>query len=135
MAFTLYDASVPPLVRMLENLGHVLTVGEAHAAQNNIPAKEYLEARLAPDMYPLLKQVQVATDMSKGCGGRLAAADIPRIEDTETSFAELQARLAKTIAYLKGLDPAAFQGAEDRPGTHRAAPRQPRPAARRRSGE
>jgi hypothetical protein len=114
MAFTIYDASVPPLVRMLENLGHVLKVGEDHAAQNNVAAKDYLEARLAPDMYPLIKQVQVATDMSKGCGGRLAGAEIPKYEDSETSFAELQARLAKTIAFLKGLDASSFAGAEDK---------------------
>jgi len=114
MAFTIYDASVPPLVKMLENLGHVLKVGEAHAAAHNIPATDYLQARLAPDMYPLIKQVQVATDMSKGCGGRLAGAEIPRFEDTETSFAELQARIAKTVAFLKGLDASAFAGAEDK---------------------
>ena len=117
MAYTIYDASVPSLVFMLENLSHVLKKGEAHAAEQGIAAKDYLEARLAPDMYPLLKQVQVATDMSKGCGARLAGVEIPRYEDTETSFADLQARLAKTIAFLKGLDKAAFAGAEDKPVT------------------
>jgi hypothetical protein len=114
MSFTIYDASVSPLVYMLENLAHVLKVGEEHAAGNNLPARDYLEARLAPDMYPLIKQVQIATDMSKGCGGRLAGAEIPRYEDNETSFAELQARIARTVAFLKGLDAAAFAGAEDR---------------------
>jgi hypothetical protein len=117
MAFTIYDASVTPLVFMLENLAHVLKVGETHAAQNNIPAKDYLEARLAADMYPLTKQVQVATDMSKGCGGRLAGAEIPKYEDNETSFAELQARIARTVTFLKGLDATAFAGAEDKPVT------------------
>jgi hypothetical protein len=112
MAFTIYDASVPPLVFMLENLAHVLKVGEAHATEGKVPAKDYLDARLAPDMYPLVKQVQVATDMSKGCGGRLAGAEIPKYEDNETSFADLQARIAKTVAFLKGLDAAAFSGAE-----------------------
>ncbi len=114
MAFTIYDASVPPLVHMLENLAHVLKVGEAHAGEQGAAPTDYLQARLAPDMYPLIKQVQVATDMSKGCGGRLAGAEIPRFEDTETSFAELQARLAKTIAFLKGLDANTFAGAEDK---------------------
>jgi len=114
MAFTIYDASVPPLVHMLENLAHVLKVGESHAGASGVAAGDYLQARLAPDMYPLIKQVQVATDMSKGCGGRLAGAEIPRYEDNEASFADLQARLAKTIAYLKGLAPAAFQGAEEK---------------------
>ncbi len=114
MAFSIYDTSVSPLVFMLENLSHVLKVGAAHASENNVPAKDYLEARLAPDMYPLVKQVQVATDMSKGCGARLAGAEIPKYEDNETSFAELQARIAKTVAFLKGLDTGAFAGAEDK---------------------
>lgn len=114
MAFTIYDASIPPLVRMLENLGHVLRVGESHARDNGIEAAQYLEGRLAPDMYNLVKQVQVATDMAKGCGGRLAGAEIPRYDDNEASFAELRARLEKTIAFLKGLDRSAFAGAEDR---------------------
>lgn len=114
MAFTIYDASVPPLVYMLENLAHVLSVGEAHARDQGVDAKRYLEARLAPDMFNLVKQVQVATDMSKGCGGRLAGADIPKYEDTETSFSDLQARIAKTVNFLKGLDRDAFTGAEDK---------------------
>jgi hypothetical protein len=117
MAFNIYEASVPSLVFMLENLSHVLKKGEAHAAEKGIPPQDLLEARLAPDMYPLIKQVQVATDMSKGCGGRLSGAEIPRFEDTETSFAELQARLARTIAFLKGLDPRSFEGAETKPVT------------------
>src|SRR6202012_3941692 len=71
MAFSIYDVSVSPLVYMLENLGHVLSVGETHARDNGGDAKHYLEARLAPDMFNLTKQVQVATDMSKGCGARL----------------------------------------------------------------
>ena len=117
MAFTIYDASVPPLVFMLENLGHVLTMGESHARESGADPKTYLEARLAPDMFPLAKQVQVATDMAKGCGARLAGAEIPKYEDNETSFAELQGRLAKTIVFLKGLNRDAFADAEDKPVT------------------
>jgi hypothetical protein len=114
MAFTIYDASIPPLVYMLENLGHVLRTGEAHARENGKDASEYLEARLAPDMYNLIRQVQVSTDMAKGCGGRLAGAEIPKFEDTETSFAELQDRLTRAVTFLKGLDRSAFDGAEDK---------------------
>jgi hypothetical protein len=114
MAFTIYDASIPPLVFMLENLGHVLKVGEAHAQENGIAAKDYLEARLAPDMFHLTRQVQVASDLAKGCGARLAGVEVPKYEDNEASFADLQARLAKTIAFLKGLDRNGFAGAEDR---------------------
>jgi len=114
MAFTIYDASVPPLAFMLENLGHVLKLGEAHARENGIEPKEYLEARLAPDMFHLTRQVQVATDLAKGCGARLAGVEVPKYEDTEASFGDLQARLAKTVAFLKGLDRKGFDGAEDR---------------------
>jgi hypothetical protein len=114
MAFTIYDASIPPLVYMLENLSHVLKVAAADAAEKGIDGKTYLDARLAEDMFPLTKQVQVATDMAKGCGARLASAEIPKYEDSETSFAELQARLTKTVAFLKGLDPKALDGAEDK---------------------
>ena len=114
MAFTIYDASIPPLVTMLENLGHVLKVGEAHARESGKDAKDYLEARLAPDMYNLIKQVQVATDMAKGCGARLAGVEIPKYEDTEASFAELQDRLSRVIAFLKDLDRDAFKDAEDK---------------------
>jgi hypothetical protein len=114
MAFTIYDASVPPLVHMLENLGHVLKAGETHARENGRDAGEYLEARLAPDMFNLIRQVQVATDMAKGCGARLAGAEIPKYEDTEASFADLQDRLSRVIAFLRGLDREAFKGAEDK---------------------
>ena len=114
MAFTIYDASVPPLVFMLENLGHVLKLGESHASEKGADAKEYLDAWLAPDMFPLIKQVQVATDMAKGCGGRLGGAEIPKFDDSESSFADLQDRIARTVAFLKGLDRNAFTGAEDK---------------------
>lgn len=114
MSFTIYDASVPPLVYMLENLAHVLKAGEAHAAGAGASAQDYLEARLAPDMFALTRQVQVAADMAKGCGARLAGVEIPRYEDNETSFAELQARIAKTVSFLKALDPKAFEGSETR---------------------
>ena len=76
----------------------------------SIPA----EARLASDMLPLKAQVYIATDGAKGCGARLAGVEIPKYEDTETSFADLRARCAKTIAFLKSLDRAAFKGAEDK---------------------
>lgn len=114
MAFTIYDASIPPLVFMLENLGHVLRVGENHARENGIEAKAYLEARLAPDMFALTRQVQVATDMAKGCGARLAGVEIPKYEDNEASFSELQDRIARVATFLKGLDRNAFAGAEDK---------------------
>ena len=106
MAYSIYQASIPPLIHMLGSLSSILAKGEAHGGID--PA----EARLAPDMLPLKAQVYIATDGAKGCGGRLAGVEIPKYEDTETSFADLRARVAKTIAFLKGLDPKAFEGAE-----------------------
>jgi uncharacterized protein len=108
MAYSIYDASIPPLIHMLGSLSSVLSKGEAHGG---IDAGE---ARLAPDMLPLKSQVYIATDMSKGCGARLAGIEAPKFEDTETSFADLKARIAKTIAFLKSLDKTKFAGAEDK---------------------
>jgi len=106
MAYDIYDASIPSLIHMLGGLSSVLAKGEAHGGID--PA----EARLAPDMLPLKAQVYIATDGAKGCGARLAGVDIPKYEDVETTFPELRARIAKTIAFLKSLDRKAFAGAE-----------------------
>src|SRR3954469_5721724 len=108
MAYTIYDAAIPPLVHMLGGLSAVLAKGEAHGGIN--PA----EARLAPDMLPLKAQVYIATDAAKGCGARLAGVEIPKYEDVETTFAELIARCAKARKFLESLDRAAFAGAEDK---------------------
>jgi hypothetical protein len=108
MAFSIYDASIPPLIHMLGSLSSVLAKGEAHGGID--PG----EARLAPDMLPLKNQVYIAGDTAKGCGARLAGVESPVYEDTETSFAELRARIAKTVSFLKGLDKAAFAGAENK---------------------
>lgn len=108
MAYDIYDASIPPLIHMLGGLSAILAKGEAHGGID--PA----EARLAPDMLPLKAQVYIATDSAKGCGARLAGVDIPKYEDTETSFADLRARIAKTIAFLKTLDRKAIAGAESK---------------------
>lgn len=108
MAYDIYDASIPPLIHMLGGLSAVLSKGEAHGGID--PG----EARLAPDMLPLKAQVYIATDTAKGCGARLAGVEIPKYEDTETSFADLKARVAKTIAFLKTLDRKAFPGSENK---------------------
>jgi hypothetical protein len=108
MAYDIYDASIPPLIHMLGGLSAILAKGEAHGGID--PS----EARLAPDMLPLKAQVYIATDGAKGCGARLAGVEIPKYEDTETSFADLRARVAKTIAFLKSLDRKSFVGAENK---------------------
>src|SRR5579871_1459603 len=102
MAYTIYDASIPPLIHMLGGLSSVLGKGEAHGGID--PS----EARLAPDMLPLKAQVYIATDGAKGCGARLAGVEIPKYEDVEVTFADLRARVAKTIAFLKTLDRKSF---------------------------
>ena len=108
MAYDIYDASITPLIHMLGSLSAILAKGEAHGGID--PA----EARLAPDMLPLKNQVYIATDSAKGCGGRLAGAEIPKFEDVEATFSDLRARVAKTIDYLKSLDRAGFAGAENK---------------------
>ena len=108
MAYDIYDASVPPLVHMLGGLSAILAKGEAHGGIDPN------ESRLAPDMLPLKAQVFIATDMAKGCGARLSGIEPPKYEDNETTYPELKARVAKTIAFLKGLDRKAFAGAEDK---------------------
>lgn len=112
--FTMFDATIPPLLRALNNLSHILKKGEAHADARNIEHSVLLNARLFPDMYPLTRQVQIATDMSKGAAARLAGLDVPSYEDNETTFADLQARLAKTIAFIETVKPEQLAGSEAR---------------------
>ena len=108
MAYDIYDATIPPLIHMMGSLSNILAKGEAHGGID--PA----DARLAPDMLPLKAQVYIATDGAKGCGARLAGVEIPKYEDTETSFADLRARVAKTTAFLKSLDRKSFAGSENK---------------------
>ena len=114
MAFSIYQASVPVLVRALTNLSALLDKAEAHATAKKIKPEALLQFRLFPDMLPLTSQVQIATDMSKGGAARLAQAEIPSYADTETTFEELKARLAKTIAFISSFKPEQIEGAESR---------------------
>jgi hypothetical protein len=111
---SIYDAAIPPLKRALSNLAAILKKGEEYADAKKVEHQVLLNSRLFVDMYPLTRQVQIATDMSKGAGARLAAIEIPKYEDNETSFAELQARIAKTIAFLDSINPQQLEGAETR---------------------
>jgi uncharacterized protein len=111
---SMYDATIPPLKLTLSNLAHILKKGEAHAETKGIEPEVFFNARLFPDMFPLSRQVQIATDMSKGAAARLAGIEIPKYEDDETTFADLQARIAKTLAFIDSVTPAQFEGAEKR---------------------
>lgn len=111
---SIYDTAITPLKRTLNNLAGILQKGEAYADSKKVDHQVLLDARLFVDMYPLTRQIQIATDMSKGAGARLAGIEVPKYEDNETSFAELQARITKTIAFLDSIRPEQLEGAETR---------------------
>jgi hypothetical protein len=122
MTISMYAASIPVFTQMLNSLKDILSKTEAHAAEKKIDPNVLLQARLFPDMLPLTRQVQIATDFAKGVSARLAGADVPAYEDNEQTFADLQARIAKTLALIEGLKPAQIDGSERReivlrPGT------------------
>lgn len=114
MSLSMYEASIPVLARMLGNLSNLLKKGEANAQARGIDPKVFIESRLAPDMYPLARQVQIASDMAKGCAARLAGVEVPSWADTESSFEELQGRIGKTLDFIKGIDAAQLEGSEAR---------------------
>jgi uncharacterized protein len=114
MQISMYRASVPVFVRALRNLIVILRKGEANAAARKLDPAVLLNYRLAPDMFALTRQVQIATDMAKGCVSRLAGVEIPSYEDKEATFGELIARVEKCIAYLEGFQPAQIDGTEDK---------------------
>ncbi|HET7775597.1 MAG TPA: DUF1993 domain-containing protein [Azospira sp.] len=114
MNLSFYQASVPVFDRALANLSAILAKGAAHAAAQGLDPAELLQARLAPDMFPLVRQVQSASDTAKGAAARLAGLEVPRYEDTESTFAELQARIERTRAFLASVPPAFFEGAAER---------------------
>lgn len=114
MTISMYNASIPGFIKGLENLSAILTKAEAYAAARKIDPQVLTSSRLAPDMFPLTKQVQIATDMVKGFAARMSGVEIPKYEDTEKSFPELQARIAKTIAFLKSADAKAIDASESK---------------------
>ncbi len=114
MSLTMYQASIPAFVRMLGNLSAILDKAAAHAEAKKIAPAIFINARLAPDMFPLSRQVQIATDIVKGCAARLAGIEVPSYEDNEATFEELQARVAKTAAFLKSIRAEQIDGSEER---------------------
>lgn len=115
MTLSMHQAASLQFLRQLQSLSAILDKGEAYAAEHDIDPAELTDARLAPDMFPLTRQVQVACDMAKGCMARLAGQEVPSWADEEKSFAELKARVAKTIAFIEGVPAADVDGSEDRP--------------------
>jgi hypothetical protein len=117
-----YDATVPAFLQILGALSGILTKAEAHCKAKNIAPEVLLGARLYPDMLPFSKQIQLACDFAgKGCA-RLTQSEVPSTPDTEKSFDELKARLAKTIDYLKTFKPAQFDGADTKDVTFPVGP-------------
>ena len=114
MSVSVFDASVGVYSRLLGSLETILDKASAWAAERKIDPAALLHARLAPDMYPLNKQVQITTDMVKGTVARLAGTEPPKFEDNEASFADLKARVAKTRAFLATFKAEQFTGAETR---------------------
>jgi hypothetical protein len=110
----MYVASVPVFKQLRGGLSGVLTKAAEHAAARKIDPPALLQARLFPDMFPLLRQVQIATDFARSVAARLAGVEVPSAPDTEQSFDELQQRIASTVAFLDSLDPAGFDGSETR---------------------
>jgi hypothetical protein len=114
MSLSMYQASVPAFLRMLTSLGAILDKAEAFATGRKIDPEVLLSWRLAPDMFPFVRQVQIAADFAKGTTARLAGAEVPKYDDNEKTFAELKARITKTVKFVEGFKPGAIDGSEDR---------------------
>ncbi|HBK55660.1 MAG TPA: DUF1993 domain-containing protein [Xanthomonadales bacterium] len=114
MTLSIHSVTVPALSQALRQLRHVLDKGAAHARDRGIDPSVLLNMRLYPDMFPLLRQVQIATDMAKNGAARMAVIDPPAFPDDETGFDDLAARIDKTIAFIESIEPARFEGGENR---------------------
>ena len=114
MPFGMYQASVPAFVKMLKTLSTILKKAESYASEREIDPGVLLTWRLAPDMFPLTRQIQLASDFAKGATARLAGAEVPEYADEETTFGELQARIAKTVTFIEGFGPKDIDGSETR---------------------
>lgn len=114
MTITLYQAAVPPVLQVLTSLLNILGKASAHCQARRIEPSVLLGSRLFPDMFPLVRQVQIVTDQAKGMAARLAGIEVPSYPDDEASFEGLQVRLASTIAFIKSIHPEQIDGAEDK---------------------
>jgi hypothetical protein len=110
----MYQASVPVFLRGLKNLSAILEKATAHAAERKIDPIVFLTARLAPDMFPFTRQVQIASDHAKGATARLAGVEVPKFEDVEKSFDDLQQRLSRVAEFVATFEAVRIDGSEDR---------------------
>ncbi len=114
MSISMYDFSIPALTRGLTNLSAILDKAAVHATAKKFDSVVLAQSRLFPDMHPLVRQVQIACDTAKGAAARLAGVEVPKHEDTEASFADLKARVAKTLEFVKTVTAAQLKDAETR---------------------
>ena len=114
MSLSMYQASVPAFIQMLNNLSAILDKAQAHAKDRKIDPEVLLNYRLAADMLPFIRQVQIAADLAKGAVARLADVEVPKHDDTEKTFADLKARLDKTVMFVQSVQPNDIDGSEDR---------------------
>ena len=110
----MYQASVPRIVNMLINLDHLLDKAQSHIDTKKLSEAALTQFRLYPDMFPLIRQVQIASDTAKAVVARLAGVDIPVYEDTEVSIADLKQRIAKTITFIQGFSANQIDGTEEK---------------------
>src|SRR5271166_2736014 len=114
MSLSLYEFSIPALLRGLTNLSSLLDKGAAHAAAKKFDSIVLVQARLYPDMHPLSRQVQIACDTAKGAAARLAAIEVPKHEDTKVTLADLKQRVAKTLEFVKSVTADQLRASENR---------------------
>ncbi|RTZ41588.1 DUF1993 domain-containing protein [Candidimonas sp. SYP-B2681] len=114
MTISLYAASVPVFKQMLNSVDGILAKAEEHAIVKKIDPDALLQARLFPDMFPLIRQVQVAADFARGVSARLAGVEVPKFEDDQKTFADLHELIAKTLGFIDSVTPEQIDGHEDR---------------------
>jgi uncharacterized protein len=114
MTISMHQASAPAFTRMLTQLKVIVDKAAATAAAKKVDESVYLTARLYPDMLPMGRQIHIACDFAKGCCARLAGQEVPKYDDNEVTFADFQARIDKTIAYMATIPAAQIDGQEDR---------------------
>jgi uncharacterized protein len=121
MSISMYEASIPHFIRMLGNMSSIIDKARFHAETKNIEESVFINARLAPDMYPLSQQIQIAADMARACAAHLSGIEIPRYENDEATFADFRARIAKTITFLQGIESEQIDDSYDQPITFKLA--------------